>query len=1081
MAVTSQWSIGATAMARGLALLLALATASGLALEKRTDNSPPLLRVRGGQWGGSQQPPQPGQQPGQPPPGYGAPQPQHQPGPPAQGAYGAYGGAPPPQQQPPQYGQAQPPYGAPPTQQQPPQYGAAQQPPPGYGQPPAQQPGYTRPGGPPQYGGGPVQFGAPGSGAAPGWTPPPMADIIRVGMRPGGPHGAGELDAAALPRLTASQASLLRAPAEPAGRALQTSFTAVGATADLQEQLQLPFGAIAQPLASKPKEVRAADEHTPVLARCRMCSAYLNAFVRIDQYTNRWECNLCGEPNELPPPPAVAQQPGPDVGGGGGSGGSGFFRGFMGRGGAPAAAANVPQAAPPPRADLTEPEVEYVLSGAEAQKYSPPELAEAVSSPAAAQKRPRALVLLIDTSANAQSSGALRAYCEAAREALATAAADAAATGASVRVALLTYDSHVVAYYLRNGAPPLAHVLPSSSDATLPQPPRHRPSLLSELPDVLPALQDLLQKLPDAKPSPEPAAAGGGDGSVVPEGGGAALPSAIHMALELLGNSAAKLIVCASNGATTGFGKTSRVPPRPAAPDASPSDLSEAAEVLERLTRAESTELMRLAQRCHAVGVTIDLSLAPSVGDAFVDLASLAPLCRLTGGDLTHVPELGAPSPTATPGATVESGSDLLAAAVRRAVVEPAMACDAVFRVRVSPGLEVRKLICSAGDPETNVVNAPAMHEHSTFAVELGHETGGKGSTKASGKDGSAADGSGALTGERAVVQTALLYTAVDGSRRIRVMTRPLRVVREASQVVRAVHPPTLAALQAKLACEELSTKSMQQVVDGAEAACAACVVAMRELCPPPLRRTAQEMILIRPLELLPLLTLALLKLAPLVPPPAGQPAASAAYRPDAVALAAHRILSLPAPLLCHLLVPRVTMIHLSSEGDGWIKEATPTPPPVPTPPPPGADGNETASTTSASAGAGSDAGAASGREMAMPRGAEISPAGVYLLDGGLDLTLWVGAQASPKFLTAIFGSATPRDGMPPLAKADSDEAGKLHALIEEVRASRPFHTPLRVVVQGSREQAAFFGKLLADGYEPFVLNLHAARVQPKL
>ena len=39
----------------------------------------------------------------------------------------------------------------------------------------------------------------------------------------------------------------------------------------------------------------------------------------------------------------------------------------------------------------------------------------------------------------------------------------------------------------------------------------------------------------------------------------------------------------------------------------------------------------------------------------------------------------------------------------------------------------------------------------------------------------------------------------------------------------------------------------------------------------------------------------------------------------------------------------------------------------------------------------------------------------------------------------------------------------------------------LRVLVQGSADSARFFGRLTADGYEPFVLGLHSSRVQPKL
>lgn len=118
---------------------------------------------------------------------------------------------------------------------------------------------------------------------------------------------------------------------------------------------------------------------------------------------------------------------------------------------------------------------------------------------------------------------------------------------------------------------------------------------------------------------------------------------------------------------------------------------------------------------------------------------------------------------------------------------------------------------------------------------------------------------------------------------------------------------------------------------------------------------------------------------------------------------------------------------------------------------------------------------------MPMARGSEISAAGVYLLDAGVELTLWVGYHASPAFLHDVFGTATPKDAMPLQPPSASEAATKLHALLEAARAGRPVRPPLRVVVQGSPQQPCFFGHLVAEGYEPFVINLHAARVRPSL
>ena len=148
-----------------------------------------------------------------------------------------------------------------------------------------------RPGGPAQYGGGQLPMG-PGAGSpqqqpgAPGgWAPPPSVDLVRCGVSP------TQLDSRALPKLSLEQAKLLRAPPAGArGAPLQMTFSAVADCASLQAQLgaAAPLGAIAQPLATEaPPTVRPADDYTPVLCRCKKCSAYLNAYAGVDMRSMR--------------------------------------------------------------------------------------------------------------------------------------------------------------------------------------------------------------------------------------------------------------------------------------------------------------------------------------------------------------------------------------------------------------------------------------------------------------------------------------------------------------------------------------------------------------------------------------------------------------------------------------------------------------------------------------------------------------------------------------------------------------------------------------------------------------------------
>ena len=81
------------------------------------------------------------------------------------------------------------------------------------------------------------------------------------------------------------------------------------------------------------------------------------------------------------------------------------------------------------------------------------------------------------------------------------------------------------------------------------------------------------------------------DGDVAGAPGEAALPSAVHVALELLGGTPAKLLLCGASGANAGAARTKRTLPQTTNADGSPRDPKEALEALERLTRKVSHAL----------------------------------------------------------------------------------------------------------------------------------------------------------------------------------------------------------------------------------------------------------------------------------------------------------------------------------------------------------------------------------------------------------------------------------------------------------------------------------------------------------
>ncbi|KAL3912714.1 MAG: hypothetical protein SGPRY_008241, partial [Prymnesium sp.] len=198
----------------------------------------------------------------------------------------------------------------------------------------------------------------------------------------------------------------------------------------------------------------------------------------------------------------------------------------------------------------------------------------------------------------------------------------------------------------------------------------------------------------------------------------------------------------------------------------------------------------------------------------------------------------------------------------------------------------------------------------------------------------------------------ALLYTASDGSRRIRVSTRRLGVAHSFDRLASSVHPPALLGLTTKLVCAKLASTSMKEVAEELEKSCVDSLVSQREECPPHLKGAKEDgIVMLKPLALLPLLTWALRRAAPL------------------------------NDLTAQQLSPDAAQLLVREQGDGWL----PTPPAQPTPP--------------------TDKASPLPRELSMAASGAISAGGIYLMDSQLELTLWVGSQASPTFLESLFGT----------------------------------------------------------------------------
>lgn len=391
---------------------------------------------------------------------------------------------------------------------------------------------------------------------------------------------------------------------------------------------------------------------------------------------------------------------------------------------------------------------------------------------------------------------------------------------------------------------------------------------------------------------------------------------------------------------------------------------------------------------------------------------------------------------------------------------------DAVLRLRASSGLRPRHVVQPSGGGDeaaaaSGVIALPMVDRHLSFALELSHDPKVPLYVR----------------GGCVFLQSVLLFS-VGNERRIRVLTRPLQVVEHLPRLAQSIHLPTCLSLQTKQAAAALAKQPAKAVADKLQADAVAALSAQRELLPPPFQKVADAMFLTQTLALLPLFTLALARLPSLNPL---QPH-SLSLSPDAAAAQLLALRLLPPHLSSRILLPRVHALHLRSEGEGFLAPPPPPAPPATEKASPAAASPAASPATATAAAADGAAGAsalAGWRELPMPSSAAVAQDGVYLLDSLEQLVLWVGAQAHPTFLEGLFGTATPADGAAPLPAAATPQARALHAALAELRAGRPLPAPLKVVVQGSpRQQALFFGRLHAEGYEAFALHLHNRQVE---
>lgn len=444
----------------------------------------------------------------------------------------------------------------------------------------------------------------------------------------------------------------------------------------------------------------------------------------------------------------------------------------------------------------------------------------------------------------------------------------------------------------------------------------------------------------------------------------------------------------------------------------------------------------------------------PGTGEPiFSDVATLSQLSRYSGGQCFWYEGFCAQEPSAR----VPDFKDYwrLRSDLSRVLLRTT-GWEAVLRLRCSTGLKVRQFLGNFYLRGTDLLSLPAVGSDASFGCVLGFDDkpnpGGSGS------------GAGMLRGDRAYVQSALLYTTSNGQRRIRVHTSCFPVTSVVQDLYDFCDANSTAALMGKLAVNTAISQGTTQARESLHRTCHQILshalqhqsrhqqqpqqpppMYSQQLEPDDLRAQQTGPQLPQSLRSLPLLVLGLMK------HPAFRPGASVRVDARSHALAVMRIASVRE--METYMRPRLLPLHGLPLRDARGESSG------------GDHGDE-------------DSAAAETRilpEELPLRAHGLTPSDVLLVDAGLEIVLWVGREAPLDWVREVFGVSSLQGVDPeqltvrqdPSAGQDPKKStsGQVHAIVEYLRTRSPYYQRLVVAPQDSPHEAHFTQYLIEDRF----------------
>lgn len=363
-----------------------------------------------------------------------------------------------------------------------------------------------------------------------------------------------------------------------------------------------------------------------------------------------------------------------------------------------------------------------------------------------------------------------------------------------------------------------------------------------------------------------------------------------------------------------------------------------------------------LGQDCVFHGVSVDLFV---FNNAYIDLATIGQVCRITGGEIFKYTYFVA---------TVD-GERVVRDLCKS--ISSLAGFDAVMRVRTSTGMRATDFYGHFFMGNTTDMEVAAVDAHKSIAVEIRHD------------DKLPAE-------ENAYVQVAILYTAITGQRRLRLLNLALKTCTQMSDLFRSCDLDAMVLLLAKQMTTKLLDSTPRVMKAALEARCAQILACYRKHCASP--TSAGQLILPDCMKLLPLYASCMLKNDALV--------GGSEMTCDDRSFAMQFVQTMNLPMSVAFFYPRMIPLHTVDVDGG------------------------------------------TGLPAAVRTTAEkLADDGAYLLDNGVHMFLWLGISLAPEFTQAVFGAPctqqidTDRCGVPHL---DNALSARVRGIIELIQQERP-------------------------------------------